>query len=71
MHKLNAVKDVKINEKVNTQEIKIKQEIELAIEKEKSVSVKKQEALKWELESVRSDLARVEQQHSLREGELK
>jgi TATA element modulatory factor len=69
LHKLNAVKDVKINEKVNTQEIKMKQEIELAIEKEKSVAVKKQEALKWELESVRSDLARVEQQHSLREGE--
>ena len=68
LHKSNAVKDVKINEKVNTQEIKIKQEIELAIEKEKSVSVKKQEALKWELESMRSDLARVEQQHSLREG---
>ena len=69
LHKSNAVKDIKINEKANTQEIKVKQEIEFALEKEKTVFAKKQEALKWELESMRSDLARVEQQHSLREGE--
>ena len=35
------------------------------------MSIKKQEALKWELESMRSDLARIEHQHSLREDMLR
>ena len=71
LHKLNAVKDVKISEKTNTHELKLKQEIEQALEKEKSLSLKKQDALKWELDSMRSDLARVEHQHSLREDMLR
>lgn len=49
----------------------MKEEIQLAVEKERLMSNKKQESLKWELESVRQDLARIEQQHSLREDMLR
>lgn len=49
----------------------MKEEIQLAVEKERMIMNKKQESLKWELESVRQDITRIEQQHSLREDMLR
>ena len=41
------------------------------MDKERSFWQKKQETLKWEMQSVRSDVSRLEHQHSLREDMLR
>lgn len=41
------------------------------MEKERFQSNKKQESLKWELQNVRADIMRLEQQHGLREDILR
>jgi hypothetical protein len=64
-------KESKINEKTSSIESQIKEEIKSAVEKEKITAAKKHESLKWELESVRQDIARIEQQHALREDMLR
>lgn len=71
LRKANVEKESKINETTSSIESHLKEEIKLALEKEKINSSKKQEALKWELESVRQDITRIEQQHSLREDMLR
>ncbi len=71
MHKANATKENIINEATSSIESQIKEEIQLAIEKERIGSNKKQESLKWELNNVRADINRLEQQHALREDMLR
>ena len=71
MHKTNAVKDSKISEATSTLETQLKEEVQLALERERSLANKTQESLKWELQSARSDLSRLEQQHALREDMLR
>jgi TATA element modulatory factor len=71
LHKSNAAKDTRINETTNSIETQLKEEIERAVEKERTIAGKKQESLKWELQSVRADISRIEQQHSLREDMLR
>jgi chromosome segregation ATPase len=71
LHKANAAKESKINETNSSIESQLKEEIQVAVEKERIVSNKKQESLRWELQSVRSDITRVEQQHALREDMLR
>ena len=71
LHKANAAKDSKINQATNSLEVHLKEEIQFAVEKEKMIASKVQESLKWELQSARSDLTRIEQQHALREDQLR
>ncbi len=71
LHKANAAKENKINEATISIETQLKEEIHSAIEKERMISNKKQESLKWELNSVRADISRIEQQHALREEMLR
>lgn len=52
-------------------ESQIKEEIQSAVEKERFQANKKHESLMWELQNVRADLMRAEQQHSLREDMLR
>ena len=54
-----------------TRENQLKEEIQTAVDKERSIWQKKQESLKWEMQSVRSDISRLEHQHSLREDMLR
>lgn len=68
---MNAAKDNRINEATNSIETQFKEEIQTAVDKERLLSNKKQESLKWELQSVRSDISRLEHQHSLREDMLR
>jgi hypothetical protein len=71
LHKTNAAKDSRINQATNSLETQLKEEIQFAVEKEKVMANKAQESLKWELQSARSDLTRIEQQHALREDMLR
>lgn len=71
MHKANATKENIINESTSLIENQLKEEIQSAVEKERIISNKKQESLKWELNSVRADISRIEQQHALREEMLR
>lgn len=71
MRKSNVEKESQINLKTSTIESQLKEEIKEAVEKERILAGKKQEALKWELESVRQDISRIEQQHALREDMLR
>ncbi len=71
MHRVNAQKTSQINEANSSIENQFKEEIQSALEKERIFSSKKIETLKWELECVRQDMSRVEQQHSLREDMLR
>ena len=71
MHKKVATKENILNEATSSIESQLKEEIQHAVEKEKVISNKKQEALKWELETLRQDLARIEQQHVVREDMLR
>ncbi|CAF0737533.1 unnamed protein product [Brachionus calyciflorus] len=71
LHKKVATKETIINEATSSIESQLKEEIQLAVEKERITSNKKQEALKWELENLRQDLTRVEQQHVIREDMLR
>lgn len=49
----------------------MKEEIQLAVEKERITSQKSQEALRWELDNIRQDFSRTEQQHMVREEMLR
>ncbi len=71
LHRKNAAHDSKINEATSSLESQLKEEIQSAVEKEKAVANKIQESLKWELQSARADLSRLEQQHVLREDMLR
>lgn len=71
LKKSNVEKESKINETTVTIENHLKEEVRSAVEKERSTWTKKQEALKWEIESLRVDITRVEQQHSIREDMLR
>jgi hypothetical protein len=71
LHKANATKENIINESTSLIENQLKEEIQSAVEKERIISNKKQESLKWELNSVRADISRIEQQHALREEMLR
>ncbi len=71
MHKANATKENIINESTSLIENQLKEEIQSAVEKERIISNKKQESIKWELNSVRADISRIEQQHALREEMLR
>jgi hypothetical protein len=71
LHKANATKENIINESTSLIENQLKEEIQSAVEKERIISNKKQESIKWELNSVRADISRIEQQHALREEMLR
>ena len=71
MHKANATKENIINESTSLIENQLKEEIQSAVEKERIISNKNQESLKWEVNSVRADISRIEQQHALREEMLR
>ena len=71
LHRTNAQKTSQINEATSSIESQYKEEIQLAVDKERIVSGKKIETLKWELECVRTDISRIEQQHTLREDMLR
>ena len=71
LQKANATKESRLTEATYSIEHQLKEEIQTALDKERLVSAKKQESLKWELQSARADLARLEQQHSLREDMLR
>jgi hypothetical protein len=71
LHKTNAAKDSKISQATNSLETQLKEEIQFAVEKERVMANKIQESLKWELQSARADLTRIEQQHALREDMLR
>jgi hypothetical protein len=68
---MNAIKESRISETTASLESQLKEEIQQAVDKERLLSNKKQEVLKWELQSVRADLQRMDQQHSLREDVLR
>ncbi len=68
---MNAIKESRISETTASLETQLKEEIQQAVDKERVLSNKKQEILKWELQSVRADLQRMDQQHSLREDVLR
>jgi hypothetical protein len=71
LRRANVEKESKINETTSSIESQLKEEVRSAVEKEKTVWLKKQEALKWEIESLRQDISRCEQQYSIREDMLK
>jgi len=71
LHRTNAQKTSQINETASSIENQYKEEISAAVDKERIVSGKKIESLKWELECVRADISRTEQQHALREDMLR
>lgn len=71
LHRANAHKTSQINEATSSIENQYKEEIQTAVEKERVISGKKIDTLKWELECVRSDISRIEQQHSIRENMLR
>ena len=71
LHRANAAKDSRITEATSSIENQFKEEIQSVLEKERIVSNKRQESLKWELQNVRADITRLEQQHSLREEMLR
>ena len=71
LHRVNAQKTSKINEAASSIETQYKEEIQNAVEKERLVSGKKIDNLKWELQCVRTEVARVEQQYALREEMLR
>lgn len=52
-------------------ESQLKEEIQSVVEKEKSMAKKREDALRWELQGVRADLTRLEQQQALREDILR
>lgn len=64
-------KESRINETTSSIETQLREEVRTAVEKEKSAWAKKQEALRWEIESLRQDVTRVEQQHAIREDMLR
>lgn len=71
LRKANVEKDSRINETTVSIEHHLKEEVRSAVEKERATWAKKQEALKWEIESLRQDVTRVEQQHAIREDMLR
>jgi TATA element modulatory factor len=50
LHRLNAAKDSRINEATSSIENQFKEEIQIALDKERLIANKKQESLKWELQ---------------------
>ena len=71
LHRSNAAKENQINETTQSIENQLKGEIQSAVEKERVIWTKKQDSLLWELQSVRADITRLEQQHALREDMLR
>lgn len=71
LRKSNVEKESRINETTSSIETQLREEVRTAVEKEKSAWAKKQEALRWEIESLRQDVTRVEQQHAIREDMLR
>lgn len=71
LRKANVEKESKINETTSSIESQMREEVRAAVDKEKSAWTKKQETLRWEIESLRQDLARSEQQHAIREDMLR
>lgn len=71
LHKKIAAKETSLTEATSSKESQLKEEIELAVEKERITSQKSQEALRWELDNLRQDFSRVEQQHLVREEMLR
>ena len=52
-------------------ESQLREEVQTVLEKEKSMSKKREDTLRWELQGVRADLTRLEQQQALREDILR
>lgn len=71
LKKSNVEKETKINETTVSIENQLKEEVRVAVEKERSSWSKKQDALKWEIENLRQDIVHVEQQHATRENMLR
>ncbi len=71
MHKSNAANNSRIIETQTSIESQLKEEIQAAVDKEKLTARKKEDTLRWELQGVRADLTRFEQQHALREDILR
>ncbi len=71
LHKSNAALEVRLNEATSSIESHMKEETDIKLEKEKQTWSKVCESLKWELQSVRSDISRQEQQYALREDMLR
>jgi hypothetical protein len=49
----------------------LREEVQTLVEKEKSMAKKREDTLRWELQGVRADLTRLEQQQALREDILR
>ena len=71
LRKANAAKESLLTEATSSIETQLKEEAQMALDKERLTSSKRIEALKWEMESVRGDIARLEQQHAMREDMLR
>ncbi|RNA32793.1 TATA element modulatory factor isoform X1, partial [Brachionus plicatilis] len=71
LHKKIASKENSLSEATSSIESQLKEEIQLAVEKERITSQKSQEALRWELDNIRQDFSRTEQQHMVREEMLR
>jgi hypothetical protein len=68
---MNAAKQSELSQTTSSMEAQLKEEIQSAVEKERFQANKKHDSLMWELQNVRADMLRAEQQHSLREDMLR